>query len=192
MWWARWRKAELCGFTRIVCPDPPSRSEKRGLQRHEERRVVKEKERGGAAVARATYPDPCFRSEKRGLDDMGSPALWTHCTASPRLSKPSPAISEREAGIGKHEGRCVADARERSGDTALCGTFAPPFAFPVPRPFFVFLFSFVLAVAFRPPPPPSAVFLCSSALSRLGGLFCVLLVSFFIWGGGGAVLCTVL
>ena len=46
-------------------------------------------------------------------------------TALPRLFKPSPAISEREAGIGKHDGRCVAHARERSGATALCGTFAP-------------------------------------------------------------------
>ena len=68
-----------------------------------------------------------------------------------------------------------------------------PYAEHLPRPspsLFPVLFSSsfflsCLPLLFAPRPPPSAVFLCSSALSRLGGLFCVLLVSFFFWGGGG-------
>ena len=69
-------EAELYGFTRVVCPDPPSQSEKRGLERHEERRVVEEKERGGAAVSRGPLTQiPVLGARSY---DMGSPALWTH------------------------------------------------------------------------------------------------------------------
>ena len=66
-------------LTRVVCPDPPSRSEKRGLERHEERRVVEEKERGGAAVSRGPLTQIPVLGARSGVwNDMGSPELWTH------------------------------------------------------------------------------------------------------------------
>ena len=61
---------------------------------------------------------------------------------------------------------------------------SPSFCF-----FFVFLLSFVLAVAFRPPPP-----LLSFSVLRLGRIwvgcfvcFLFLFFFFFFWGGGGSV-----
>ena len=67
--------AELYGFTRVVCPDPPSRSEKRGLERHEERRVVEEKERGGAAVSRGSITQIPDLGAKRSLERHGEPCV---------------------------------------------------------------------------------------------------------------------
>ena len=59
-------------------PRPAISGEKRGLERHEERRVVEEKERGGAAVSRGSITQ-ILTSERSGVwNDMGSPALWTH------------------------------------------------------------------------------------------------------------------
>ena len=87
--------AELYGFTRVVCPDPPSRSEKRGLERHEERRVVEEKERGGATVSRGPLTQIPVLGARSGVwNDMGSPALWTHWKKRSYGLTKVPAISE--------------------------------------------------------------------------------------------------
>ena len=90
--------------------------------------MVEEKERGGAAVSRGSITQIPDLGAKRSLERHGEPCVVdtlkkARAAALTGLFKPSPAISEREAGIGKHEGCCVVDARERSGATALFGTF---------------------------------------------------------------------
>ena len=59
-------------------PDPPSRGEKRGLERREECCVVREMERSGATALHGSFftqiPDLGARSGVS--NDMGSPAWW--------------------------------------------------------------------------------------------------------------------
>ena len=124
------RSGAKYGLTRVVGPDPPSRSEKRGLERHEERRVVEERKEAELQSRAGRLPRSLISEREAESGTTWGALRGGHigrggATALPGLFKPSPAISEQEAGIGKHEGRRVVDARERSGATALRGSLYP-------------------------------------------------------------------
>ena len=62
------------GLTRVVCPDPPSRSEKRGLERYEERRVVEERKEADLRSRAGRLP----RSLIAEREAESGTTWWTH------------------------------------------------------------------------------------------------------------------
>ena len=100
-------KKRSYGLTRVVHPDPRSRSENRGLERHGEPCAGDSMERGGVTALQGPLTQTRYLGARGGVwNDMRSAAWWKQWKeAELRLSAgrlPRSPISEREANLERH------------------------------------------------------------------------------------------